>query len=157
RFLTVKPKLLALMSNEMEEPGSGTEGTLRATAASAATVGSMTGKGGASRVQGVSLRERQKLFTRQQLLDAARAEFAQCGYAQTSVDNIVARAGTSRPTFYVHFGGKVEVLIDLGMALLEEIHDLYRELDVALAVDRPIELRRWFEHALSWWEQHAGL
>lgn len=46
---------------------------------------------------------------RRQILDAARALFVEQGYAATSVDQVVERAGVSKPTLYSHFGGKTEL------------------------------------------------
>src|SRR5882724_2075001 len=43
---------------------------------------------------------------RTQLLEIARVVFAQRGYEATSVEEIAARAGISKPIVYEHFGGK---------------------------------------------------
>lgn len=43
---------------------------------------------------------------RQQLLDVARALFAEKGFEATSVEEIAHRAGVSKPVVYEHFGGK---------------------------------------------------
>jgi AcrR family transcriptional regulator len=43
---------------------------------------------------------------REQLLDIARALFAVRGFDGTSVEEIAARAGVSKPVVYEHFGGK---------------------------------------------------
>ncbi|MCP2271669.1 transcriptional regulator, TetR family [Actinokineospora diospyrosa] len=43
---------------------------------------------------------------RQQLLDVARALFADKGFDGTSVEEIANRAGVSKPVVYEHFGGK---------------------------------------------------
>lgn len=43
-------------------------------------------------------------------MEAAGAVFAEQGYAATTVDDIVQRAGTSPATFYLHFKRKVDVL-----------------------------------------------
>jgi AcrR family transcriptional regulator len=43
---------------------------------------------------------------REQLLDIGRALFAQRGFDGTSVEEIAARAGVSKPVVYEHFGGK---------------------------------------------------
>ncbi|MFJ7219341.1 TetR/AcrR family transcriptional regulator [Amycolatopsis sp. NPDC098790] len=41
-----------------------------------------------------------------ELLDAARAVFAERGYAQATMDLIAARADSTKPTLYAHFGDK---------------------------------------------------
>ncbi|MCR3722534.1 transcriptional regulator, TetR family [Prauserella flava] len=43
---------------------------------------------------------------RQQLLNVARALFAEKGYDGTSVEEIARRANVSKPVVYEHFGGK---------------------------------------------------
>ena len=43
---------------------------------------------------------------REQLLDVGRSLFAEKGYEGTSVEEIAARAGVSKPVVYEHFGGK---------------------------------------------------
>jgi AcrR family transcriptional regulator len=43
---------------------------------------------------------------REQLLDVGRALFAERGFEATSIEEIAARAGVSKPVVYEHFGGK---------------------------------------------------
>lgn len=43
---------------------------------------------------------------REQLLDIGRILFADKGFEGTSVEEIAARAGVSKPVVYEHFGGK---------------------------------------------------
>jgi AcrR family transcriptional regulator len=43
---------------------------------------------------------------RSQLLDVAKAVFAEMGYDGTTVEEIAARASVSKPVVYGHFGGK---------------------------------------------------
>jgi AcrR family transcriptional regulator len=43
---------------------------------------------------------------REQLLDVGRALFAERGFDGTSIEEISARAGVSKPVVYEHFGGK---------------------------------------------------
>ncbi|MCW2900435.1 MAG: transcriptional regulator, TetR family [Streptosporangiaceae bacterium] len=43
---------------------------------------------------------------REQLLDIGRALFAERGFDGTSVEEIAAKAGVSKPVVYEHFGGK---------------------------------------------------
>jgi len=57
-----------------------------------------------------TLRDAQKAHTRQRLLEAARNVFYREGYYGATVDQIVVEAGASRPTFYLHFKDKEEVL-----------------------------------------------
>src|SRR4051794_12738928 len=43
---------------------------------------------------------------REQLLDIGRSLFAEKGFEGTSVEEIAAKAGVSKPVVYEHFGGK---------------------------------------------------
>ncbi|EDY47574.1 transcriptional regulator [Streptomyces clavuligerus] len=43
---------------------------------------------------------------REQLLDIGRTLFADKGFEGTSVEEIAAKAGVSKPVVYEHFGGK---------------------------------------------------
>ena len=52
------------------------------------------------------LRERQAEATRQLLVSIARERFAERGYAATSVEEIIQRAGVARGALYHHFAGK---------------------------------------------------
>ena len=52
------------------------------------------------------LRERQAAATRQQLVDVARRLFTERGYADTSIEDIIERAGVARGALYHHFHGK---------------------------------------------------
>ena len=62
---------------------------------------------------------------REQLLDVGRSLFAEKGFEATSIEEIAARAGVSKPVVYEHFGGKeglYAVVVDREMeALLSRI------------------------------------
>ena len=51
--------------------------------------------------------------TRRVLLDAAREVFAEQGYSQASIADVVERAGSSVGSLYHHFGGKSELFLAL--------------------------------------------
>jgi AcrR family transcriptional regulator len=57
--------------------------------------------------------------TRQQILRAALKTFAHSGYAAASVQQIVNRAGVSKPALYYYFSDKA----GLFQALVDEAHD----------------------------------
>jgi AcrR family transcriptional regulator len=72
------------------------------------------------------------------LLEAARLEFAERGYGETSIRDIAQRAGISLSALYHYYAGKQDLL----HALLDEGMDRYRQdCDTALAVagDDPAE------------------
>lgn len=51
-------------------------------------------------------RKERALATRERILDAARVEFAQHGFAGARVDQISERAGSNKRLIYAHFGDK---------------------------------------------------
>jgi AcrR family transcriptional regulator len=58
---------------------------------------------------------------REQLVDIGRALFAERGFDATSVEEIAAKAGVSKPVVYEHFGGKeglYAVVVDRETSLL---------------------------------------
>ena len=61
---------------------------------------------------------------REQLISIGRAAFAELGFEGTSVEEIAARAGVSKPVVYEHFGGKeglYAVVVDREMLALERL------------------------------------
>ncbi|MGI8760320.1 MAG: TetR/AcrR family transcriptional regulator [Jatrophihabitantaceae bacterium] len=74
---------------------------------------------------------------REQLLDVGRALFAEKGFEATSIEEIAARAGVSKPVVYEHFGGKeglYAVVVD------REMSDLLDRLTAALSAGHPRQL-----------------
>ena len=68
-----------------------------------------------------SRQQRRTSATRQRLLDAARALFAQNGLDLTSVDDITERADVGKGTFYYHFTGKERLIKELMKSVLDEL------------------------------------
>ena len=67
---------------------------------------------------------------REQLIEVGRTLFAEKGFEATSVEEIAAKAGVSKPVVYEHFGGKeglYAVVVD-------------REMQRLLDMDRPSAL-----------------
>jgi AcrR family transcriptional regulator len=61
---------------------------------------------------------------RQQLLDIGRRLFAERGFEGTSIEEIAAQAGVSKPVVYEHFGGKeglYAVVVDREVARLTTV------------------------------------
>jgi AcrR family transcriptional regulator len=74
---------------------------------------------------------------REQLIDIARGLFAERGYDGTSIEEIAARAGVSKPVVYEHFGGKeglYAVVVD------REVRSLLTMVQSALTAGHPREL-----------------
>lgn len=81
------------------------------------------------RVSGAAAPTGRGAATRQRLLEAAEDVFAERGYHQTAVDDIVQAAGSSKGSFYFHFANKEAIFLalvegfaqDLLMAVYEAV------------------------------------
>ena len=91
--------------------------------------------------------------TRQSILDAATAVFAEKGFAGANVNEIVGSAGTTKPMLYYHFGSKE----GLFAAVLEDVYAGMRRIEAALQLDSldPAEaMRRLVEVTFDYHDQH---
>jgi AcrR family transcriptional regulator len=59
--------------------------------------------------------------TRTRILDAARALFAERGYAGTSVRDLAEALGITKAALYYHFPGKADILLALVVPVLDEL------------------------------------
>jgi AcrR family transcriptional regulator len=71
---------------------------------------------------------------REQLLDVSRTLFAQKGFDGTSIEEIAARAGVSKPVVYEHFGGKEGVY---AVVVDREMNNLLDRITNALSGGHP--------------------
>jgi AcrR family transcriptional regulator len=101
-------------------------------------------------------RAAQKLDTRQRLLHAAQRLFAREGVAATTVDQIAREAGTSRANFYLHFGGKDDVLHALRREMWAMALGFYRDF-AGLPNTELATLRRWLSRVERLWNADGGL
>ncbi|HEY3880630.1 MAG TPA: TetR/AcrR family transcriptional regulator [Trebonia sp.] len=67
-----------------------------------------------------------KPSARERLADAAFALFDECGYEQTTVDDITERAGLGRTTFFRHYRSKDDVIFPDHDRLIEQIGERLR-------------------------------
>ena len=100
----------------------------------------------------LSLREQQRVFTRERLIQGALEVFAHKGYAAATIDDIAAAAGASRATFYLHFHSKQDIIAQLGSWMLPEVQRFYSELDALLESGSRDEFRDWMRRAINWLE-----
>lgn len=56
--------------------------------------------------------EQHKQTTRQRIIECARELFTRKGYAEVSIDEVMARAGLTRGGFYNHFDNKEDLFIE---------------------------------------------
>ena len=74
--------------------------------------------------------------TRQRILDAATAEFAQHGLGGARVDRIAAGAGANKRMLYYYFGSKQDLFLAVLEAAYERIRKAERSLDLEHADPR---------------------
>jgi AcrR family transcriptional regulator len=100
-----------------------------------------------------SIRQTQKQQTKKRLLEAAIELFHSDGYQETTIDQIVRKAGTSRPTFYAHFRDKIDLANDIGATLQPLMVPLFAELD---QTPRPTvaDVRRWLDAMIAFRREH---
>lgn len=76
---------------------------------------------------------------RAELLTASRAVFAELGYHQTGISDIVDRVGCSRGTFYNYFDSKREVFAAVLETMMGEVTGVIEPIDVTR--DIPSQVR----------------
>ncbi|THV25121.1 TetR/AcrR family transcriptional regulator [Peteryoungia ipomoeae] len=64
--------------------------------------------------------------TREQILDAARALFAQQGFEATSIEQVAGQAGVAKASIFAHFGDKTNLLAALGIERIETLLETSR-------------------------------
>lgn len=89
-------------------------------------------------------RAEQKQQTKARLFDAAIELFRTLGYQETTVDQIVRKAGTSRPTFYAYFRDKFDLSNQIGDTLAPQLIPVYALID---RIEAPTlaDVRRWLD------------
>jgi len=104
------------------------------------------------------LRELQKSVTREALIDAGHASFEHKGYVETTVHDIVRRAGASRPTFYAHFDSKAQVL-EAVVRKLQLREEYQRMIEHVRAMKEPTvdALQAWFEEYTCFYEKNLRI
>jgi AcrR family transcriptional regulator len=100
-----------------------------------------------------TLREAQKLQTRQLLLDTGLELFESKGYAATTIDDIAAGAGTTRTTFYLHFASKAQLMGEVVKtvdAILTSVDD--PSLSTVVELGTRDLVRTWLNRKFDQWE-----
>ncbi|SEO21020.1 TetR/AcrR family transcriptional regulator [Actinacidiphila rubida] len=87
----------------------------------------------------------------ERLLDAGE------NYSEISVQRILEEAGVSRATFYAHFPGKSDVLVQLSDDLRESVLALARQWDPAGEGAGAERFARYFEDVLAIHRAHQGV
>jgi AcrR family transcriptional regulator len=110
-----------------------------------------------------ALRDRQAAATRRAVLDAGRQLFVAQGYGATTIDQIAAAAGVSKPTVFAAVGNKQEVL-----AAVRDVALAGDDLPVAIADREPFQevlaepdpyqaIVLMAEHLADLWDRYASI
>ena len=104
-----------------------------------------------------SRRQLQKNQTLAHLTKAANDLFVRKGYVSTTIDDIAARAGASRATFYLHFAKKWHVLkVLVEEKILPDSLKTYRQLDAISGLSAE-GVSAWLYEALDGFVVHQKL
>ena len=98
----------------------------------------------------------QRAETRERLIEGAIRVFAQQGYAQASVEDVLMEAGVSRASFYSHFAGKPALVTAIADRLSPLWQPLYGEL---VRMDAPslADLEDWCRRSVALYRAHQDV
>lgn len=83
----------------------------------------------AARSNRANARQRaQRAETRERLIEGARLVFARLGYANATIEHVLAEAKVSRASFYAHFAGKADLVAAIAERFAPVWQPLYAEL-----------------------------
>ena len=102
------------------------------------------------------LQREQKQATRERLLRAAEDVFSENAYAATSVEDIIARAGVGRTSFYRHFDSKWAITSALCEQLMPDVWALWKELGQLHDPDEA-QIAEWLKRRLALYGRHHVL
>ena len=72
------------------------------------------------------------------LVDSAKLAFAQKGYHETSISEIVRQAGIARSTFYQYFDSKLDLFESILDSFLQELHESIQPISIAAGSPTPL-------------------
>ncbi len=72
------------------------------------------------------------------LVDSAKLAFAQRGYHETSISEIVRQAGIARSTFYQYFDSKLHLFESILESFLQDLHESIRPINIAAGSPTPL-------------------
>ena len=98
----------------------------------------------------------QRAETRERLIDGAIRVFADHGYAQASIEDVLIEAGVSRASFYSHFAGKPALAEAIADVLVPLWQPLYAEL-AEMGVPSLAALRQWCARNVALYRLHQDI
>ena len=104
-----------------------------------------------------SLRQEHRNTTRRRIIHAARQVFTKKGYTKATIEDIIAAAGVSRATLYLHFDSKFELMHATAARMAAESDEAATGLAVVLVEGDRADLRAWIESALAYFIRHRPM
>lgn len=102
-------------------------------------------------------RSERALVTVGRLLDAGAAVFANQGYFDSSVDEILKQAGVGRGTFYKYFNDRLDVLSVLAVECAEALETMVERFAQPDLTADPAALRAWLADFVAFHRRYAGV
>jgi TetR/AcrR family fatty acid metabolism transcriptional regulator len=72
------------------------------------------------------------------LVDSAKLAFAQKGYHETSISEIVRQAGIARSTFYQYFDSKLHLFESILESFLQDLHESIKPISISAGSPTPL-------------------
>lgn len=91
--------------------------------------------------------------TRAAIIDAAREVMEQQGFAATTIEAIITKAGVARASYYAHFQDKADVVRAIVAQMWERSEDMYVRFGALKRVAHA-DVRAWLQVVSDTWSQH---
>lgn len=101
---------------------------------------------------GKPLRTIYRKHTRERILAAAQACFAENGYQSTNMEDIAKIVGITRAAIYLHFKAKNELVEQMFADSLEDVRQVYMGLPSGLEVSGPA-VTRWIDEFMAYYRR----
>lgn len=102
-----------------------------------------------------TLRQAQRLLARDRILEAAVIEFAERGYGNTTIDDIVGRAGLSRATVYLHFKNRQDIIAAFANENIDEFRELFSSAPLHKGAG-PGEIEGWIDRLFDFYDRRRN-
>jgi AcrR family transcriptional regulator len=102
-----------------------------------------------------TLRQAQRLLARDRILEAAAIEFAERGYGNTTIDDIVRRAGLSRATVYLHFKNRQDIVAAFANENIDEFRELFSSVPLHKGAG-PGEIEGWIDRLFAFYDRRRN-
>jgi AcrR family transcriptional regulator len=103
-----------------------------------------------------SLGDARRALTRDRFIEAALSIFHDQGYANATIEDVVALAGAGRTTYYLHFKNKADLITAVMERELPEAQAHYRALD-QLGEPTRADIDAWLLQTIDYWRKKGWI